>query len=50
MPGSRTHRLIVLGADRVGKTAIIEHLIFGNHVIGHVRASSLELVDYVEEY
>ncbi len=36
MPHSKAHRLVVLGADRVGKTAIIEQLIFGNHVIGQV--------------
>lgn len=36
MPTPRTHRLLILGADRVGKTAIIEQLIFGNHVIGQV--------------
>lgn len=34
MPYPQTHRLVVVGGDRVGKTAIIEQLIFGNHVIG----------------
>ncbi len=37
MPSGRTHRLVVLGGERVGKTAIIEQLMYGNHVIGHVR-------------
>lgn len=36
MPSLRPHRLVVLGADRVGKTALIEQLIFGNHVLGQV--------------
>ena len=36
MPVSRTHKLVVLGGERVGKTAIIEQFIFGNHVIGQV--------------
>lgn len=36
MPVSRNHRLVVLGGERVGKTAIIEQFIFGNHVIGQV--------------
>ena len=36
MPYPQTHRLVVVGGDRVGKTAIIEQLIFGNHVIGQV--------------
>lgn len=36
MPLARPHRLVVLGATRVGKTALIEHLIFGNHVVGLV--------------
>lgn len=35
MPGTRTHRLLVLGANQVGKTAIIEQLLFENHVVGH---------------
>lgn len=39
MPHPRTHRLVVLGGDRVGKTAIIEQFIFGNHVVGQVLAS-----------
>ncbi|CAI8037071.1 NF-kappa-B inhibitor-interacting Ras-like protein 2 [Geodia barretti] len=34
MPVSRNHKLVVLGGERVGKTAIIEQFIFGNHVIG----------------
>ena len=36
MPVSRSHKLVVLGGERVGKTAIIEQFIFGNHVIGQV--------------
>ena len=36
MPLGRHHRLVVLGTSRVGKTALIEHLIFGNHVVGLV--------------
>ena len=36
MPVSRDHKLVVLGGERVGKTAIIEQFIFGNHVIGQV--------------
>lgn len=36
MPSLRAHRLVVLGADRVGKTALIEQLIFGNHVLSQV--------------
>ena len=36
MPVSRNHKLVVLGGERVGKTAIIEQFIFGNHVIGQV--------------
>lgn len=36
MPYPQIHRLVVAGGDRVGKTAIIEQLIFGNHVIGQV--------------
>ena len=36
MPVSRNHNLVVLGGERVGKTAIIEQFIFGNHVIGQV--------------
>ena len=31
------HRLVVVGGERVGKTAIIEQLLFGNHVVGQVR-------------
>lgn len=34
MPYPQIHRLVVIGGERVGKTAIIEQLIFGNHVIG----------------
>ena len=36
MPLARPHRLVVLGSTRVGKTALIEQLIFGNHVVGLV--------------
>lgn len=36
MPLSRSHKLVVLGGERVGKTAIIEQFIFGNHVVGQV--------------
>ena len=36
MPVSRNHNLVVLGGERVGKTAIIEQFIFGNHVVGQV--------------
>jgi len=37
VPGqSRPYRLVVVGASGVGKTAIIEHLIYGNHVVGKV--------------
>lgn len=32
------YRLVVVGGERVGKTAIIEQLIFGNHVIGQVKS------------
>ena len=39
MPVSRVHKLVVLGGERVGKTAIIEQFIFGNHVIGQVSRS-----------
>lgn len=36
-PGqNRPYRLVVVGTSGVGKTAIIEHLIYGNHVIGKV--------------
>ena len=38
MPTFRPHRLLVVGAERVGKTALIEQFIFGNHVVGQVRA------------
>ena len=31
------YRLVVVGGERVGKTAIIEQLLFGNHVVGQVR-------------
>ena len=41
MPVSRIHKLVVLGGERVGKTAIIEQFIFGNHVIGQVSAATL---------
>lgn len=40
MPG-RPYRLVVLGTSRVGKTALIEHMIFGNHVIGLVSCYSV---------
>ena len=36
----KSHRLVVLGGSRVGKTALIEQLIFGNHVVGVVRGIS----------
>ena len=37
LPGqTRPYRLVVVGASGVGKTAIIEHLIYGNHVVGKV--------------
>ena len=40
-PGqNRPYRLVVVGASGVGKTAIIEHLIYGNHVVGKVELSS----------
>ncbi len=39
MPSGRTHRLVVLGGERVGKTAIIEQLVFGNHIVGQVRTA-----------
>ena len=36
-PGQcRPYRLVVVGPSGVGKTAIIEHLIYGNHVVGKV--------------
>lgn len=38
MPYPQIHRLVVAGGERVGKTAIIEQLIFGNHVIGQVHS------------
>ena len=41
MPVSRSHRLVVLGGEKVGKTAIIEQFIFGNHVIGQVSEPAL---------
>ena len=37
----KSHRLVVLGGNRVGKTALIEQLIFGNHVVGVVREAFL---------
>ncbi len=37
MPFPHAYRVVVVGGERVGKTAIIEQLIFGNHVIGQVR-------------
>ena len=40
MPYPQIHRLVVIGGERVGKTAIIEQLIFGNHVIGQVGSFS----------
>lgn len=42
MPVSRSHRLVVLGGEKVGKTAIIEQFIFGNHVIGQVSEPALD--------
>lgn len=41
MPLSKIHRLMIIGSSGVGKTAIIEHLIFGNHIIGVVRGRDL---------
>ena len=40
MPYPLIYRLVVIGGERVGKTAIIEQLIFGNHVIGQVSTSN----------
>ncbi len=37
MPFPHAYRVVVVGGERVGKTSIIEQLIFGNHVIGQVR-------------
>jgi hypothetical protein len=37
---------VVVGGERVGKTAIIEQLIFGNHVIGQVKSCS-EVCDLI---
>lgn len=38
------YRLVVVGGDRVGKTAIIEQLVFGNHVLGQVSLGRASLV------
>lgn len=37
------YRLVVVGGERVGKTAIIEQLLFGNHVIGQVKTCTIIL-------
>lgn len=41
------YRLVVVGGDRVGKTAIIEQLLFGNHVLGQVSVVLVECVFYL---
>ena len=33
----RPYRLVVVGDCNVGKTALIEHFVYGNHVVGKVR-------------
>jgi len=36
-PGlGRPYRLVVVGDCNVGKTALIEHFVYGNHVVGKV--------------
>ena len=42
MSAKRAHRLVVLGKSRVGKTAIIEQLVFGNHVVRQVSLCPLQ--------
>ena len=37
MSAKKAHRLVVLGNSKSGKTAVIEQLVFGNHVVGQVR-------------
>ena len=44
------YRLLVVGGDRVGKTAIIEQLVFGNHVPGQVLEACLYLWWFVVKY
>ena len=46
MSAKKAHRLVVLGKSRVGKTAIIEQLVFGNHVVGQVRLCPLQEAYY----
>ncbi|KAL5475604.1 hypothetical protein EMCRGX_G025436 [Ephydatia muelleri] len=41
MSAKKAHRLVVLGNSKSGKTAVIEQLVFGNHVVGQESSSTL---------